>query len=264
LKTCPDVPFNARVNDRLRTVMLQRGVSTEKVADECQVDPKTVERWINPGRVPHRRHRWQTATLLGVDEAYLWPSVLEEPGRRSAAVSSELIEVYPDRASVERQTWLRLLCEARERVDVLVFAGTFIAQSNPRVAEMLAERAASGVKVRLCFGDPGTQAVQVRDDEERLRGTLASKIRASLTYFQDLPSVDGCEVRLHGSTLYASMFRYDGDMLVNPHVYGLPASANPLLHLRRLDAGGWFDRYADSFDAVWAGARPWDGYEEMS
>lgn len=142
-----------------------------------------------------------------------------------------------------------------------MFSGTFFAQTNPRVAAMLAERATAGAKVRLCFGDPTSPAVELRDREERLHGTLASKIRASLTYYQDLVGAAGCEVRLHATTLYASLFRYDNDLLVNPHIYGQPASANPLLHLRRLDAGGWFDQYAASFDAVWNTATPWDGYE---
>ncbi len=64
-------------------------------------------------------------------------------------------------------------------------------------------------------------------------------------------------MRLRDTTLYTSMFRYDDHLLVNLHIWGQPASANPLLHLRRVDASGWFDNYAQSFDAVWAGARPW-------
>jgi 8-oxo-dGTP pyrophosphatase MutT (NUDIX family) len=44
----------------------------------------------------------------------------------------------------------------------------------------------------------------------------------------------GVEIRLHATTLYASLFRYD-ETLVNPHAFGEAASANPTLHLRRLD-----------------------------
>jgi transcriptional regulator with XRE-family HTH domain len=253
------------MNERLRTVMLQRGVAPEDLAAECQVDPKTVTRWINPGRVPHRQHRWKTAKRLDVDEVYLWPSVLDsDQARRREVTQSELIQVYPDRSSVSRDTWLRFLSEARECIDVLVFSGTFFVQTNPRVATMLAERAAAGVRVRLCFGDPASQAIDIRDREEGLRGTLAAKIRASLTYYRELVDVEGCEVRLHGATLYASLFRYDDDMVVNPHVWGQPASANPVLHLRRLDGAGWFDRYAESFHAVWKTAAPWKPGEETT
>ncbi len=58
--------------------------------------------------------------------------------------------------------WLQLLAVTREQICVLVFSGTFLAQSNPHVAKMLAERAAAGVRVRLCFGAPDGQAVAVR------------------------------------------------------------------------------------------------------
>jgi hypothetical protein len=122
---------------------------------------------------------------------------------------------------------------------------------------MLAERAVSGVQVRLCFGDPGGNAVAIRGHEEGIGDTLAAKIRASLTYYRTLVPERGCEVRLHDTTLYNSLFRYDDQLLVNPHIFGQPASANPVLHLRRAAVTGWFESYADSFNAVWARARPW-------
>jgi hypothetical protein len=64
---------------------------------------------------------------------------------------------------------------------VLVFSGTFFAQSNPQVVKMLAERAAQGARVRLCFGDPGGEAVAIRGREEGIGDALSAKIRASLT-----------------------------------------------------------------------------------
>jgi hypothetical protein len=61
--------------------------------------------------------------------------------------------------------WLQLLRSATKHIDVLVFSGTFLAQTNPKIATMLIERAASGAKVRLCFGDPTGSAVAIRDKE---------------------------------------------------------------------------------------------------
>jgi hypothetical protein len=242
--------------------MVRRGVAVEDLAQECGVDPKTVERWISLGRLPHRRHRWATARRLGAEEAYLWPDVLASTvGKRGDASRAELVEIYPDRASVPRELWLRLLTEAQEGIDVLVFSGTFFAQTQPRVARMLAARVAVGVQVRMCFGDPNSEAVAVRDREEGLAGTLAAKIRASLTYYREIASVEGCEVRLHPTTLYASIFRYDDEILVNPHAYGEPASVNPTFHFRRVDGGSMFDHYLSSFERVWANAMPWLGAE---
>lgn len=240
--------------------MLRRGVTTEALAEKCRVDPKTIERWINLERVPHRKHRWRAVELLGVDETYLWPTVMEQTQLRRQAISeSELVQLYPDRAAVPREVWLHMLTNARERIDVLVMSGTFFAQMQPRVAAMLRERAASGVEVRLCFGDPGSEAVSLRDQEEGLKGALAAKIRASLTYYIPLLDTQGCEIRLHGTTLYNSIFRYDNDIFANPHAYGEPASLNPVFHLRRIDGGTLFDHYVASFDHVWKLSSPWHG-----
>ncbi|MFF8695972.1 XRE family transcriptional regulator [Streptomyces sp. NPDC002431] len=243
------------MNERLHSVLAERGVSPESLAAVCEVDPKTVGRWLG-GRVPHPRHRFRAAQHLRVEASFLWPAP-QPPSKFIPAPGSELIGTYVDRASVPRDTWLTLLQEAREQIGVLVFSGTFFAQSNPQVTRMLAARAAEGVRVRLCFGDPGGQAVTIRGNEEGIGDTLAAKIRASLTYYRSLLPEVGCEVRLHDTTLYTSLFRYDDHMLVNPHVWGRPASANPLLHLKKADGAGWFDSYAQSFEAIWAAARPW-------
>jgi hypothetical protein len=64
-------------------------------------------------------------------------------------------------------------------------------------------------------------------------------------------------MRLHSCTLYASLFRYDDEIMVNPHAFGEAASANPVLHLRRLDGGHVAALYLDSFERAWDTAKPW-------
>jgi transcriptional regulator with XRE-family HTH domain len=248
------------MNERLRTAMVRRGLAVAQLAETCAVDPKSVERWISLGRIPHRRHRWMVAHKLGVDETYLWPDLLLAANTSALQTArSEILETYPDRASVPREVWLRLLSEAQEHIDVLVFSGTFYAQTQPRIARMLTERLAAGAHVRLCFGEPNSRAVAIRDLEEGLGGTLGAKIRASLVYYRELAAADGCEIRLHGTTLYASVFRYDDEMIFNPHAWGAPASLNPAFHLRRLDGGTLFHHYSTSIERVWETAQPWLG-----
>lgn len=259
LETSRNVTQYVSVNDRLRTAMLHTGTSTEELAVHCGVDVKTAERWISPGRVPHRQHRWAAARCLGCDEDYLWPQAARSPARRAEASQSELVRLYPDRASVPRETWIRLMTGAREHVSVLVFSGTFYAQTQPKIARMISAAAGRGVQVRLCFGDPRSDAVAARDREEGLGGTLAAKICSSLTYYRQIAASGECEVRLHATTLYASLFRYDDEIMVNPHAWGEPASANPALHLRRLDGGQVAAHYMNCFERVWATARPWHG-----
>ena len=49
------------MNDALRVAMAERGLTVEALAEKVGVDPKTVGRWINPGRLPHLRHRFDVA-----------------------------------------------------------------------------------------------------------------------------------------------------------------------------------------------------------
>ena len=247
----------ATTNERLRTAMLRTGTTIDDLALCCGVDVKTVERWLSLGRVPHRANRWDAARRLGSEETWLWPQAAAP--RRDGAAQSELVRLYPDRASVPRETWLALMGGAREDIAVLVMSGTFFAQTQPKVARQLADAAARGVRVRMCFGDPSGEAVATRDREEGLGGTLAAKIRSSLTYYRQAAADGNVEVRLHACTLYASLFRYDDEIMVNPHAFGEPASANPLLHLRRLDGGQVAAHYMSSFERVWETAKMWTG-----
>jgi hypothetical protein len=114
--------------------MVRRGLAVDELAEICSVDPKSVERWISLGRVPRQKHRWTVANKVGADETYLWRDVLTGKHRRQDATQSELIDTHPDRASVPRETWLRLLSEAQEQISVLVFSGTFYAQTQPHRA----------------------------------------------------------------------------------------------------------------------------------
>lgn len=246
------------MNERLRGALLQRGLTVADLARRLDLDDKTVERWIARGRVPHRRNQRAAADILGVAPDYLWPDARHRDTYLGAkAAKSEIVGTYPDRSSVPRDVWLNLLKSATTNIDVLVFSGTFLAQTNPRIAAMLKERAAQGVQVRLCFGDPAGSAVQVRDREEGIGSTLGAKIRASLSYFTDLVDNPGCELRLHNTTLYASIFRYDSEAMINPHIWGRPASANPLLHVRDTGEEPMFRKYVESFDQVWDQATPW-------
>ncbi|MBC9717996.1 helix-turn-helix transcriptional regulator [Streptomyces sp. TRM66268-LWL] len=240
------------MNERLRTAIIERGLTLEELAEACSVDPKTVSRWVG-GRIPHRRHRWAVSQQLDRDETYLWPEQPKSPSENERPALAPFI----NRASVPRDLWLSLLRDATQQIDVLVFSGTFFAQTNPQIARMLRQRATAGVQIRLCFGDPTGQAVVTRGVEEGIGDTLAAKIRASLTYYRDLIGTPGCEIRLHDTTLYNSLFRYDDHLLVNPHIWGQPASANPILQLHRTAHTEWFESYTMSFDAVWKTARPW-------
>ncbi|WP_053042501.1 hypothetical protein [Streptomyces sp. KE1] len=84
---------------------------------------------------------------------------------------------------------------------------------------------------------------------------IESRCRLALLRYKPLLDVPGAEVRTHGTTLYNSIFRADDQMLVNAHVWGVDAYGAPVWHLRRAESETMFNRYAESFDAVWSTAR---------
>ena len=244
-------------NERLRAGLAAAGITSAGLAEQIGVDPKSVERWIQLDRVPHRVNRQKVAALLGRDEAYLWSSVATEE-RTTSTSRAELVAFYPNRGAVPAGTWETLIDEARESIDVLAFAASFLHDTISDFGPVLAARARAGVRVRLLFGDPTASSVQVRGGEEGIGDLLTSRCRLTWRYVQPVLGEPGLEARAHSTTLYASIFRFDDDLLANHHLYGAPANHSPVLHLRRLVGGRAFATYVESFDRVWANARPVD------
>ena len=84
---------------------------------------------------------------------------------------------------------------------------------------------------------------------------MAAKIRNAIVLYRRLVSVPGVEIRLHPTVLYNSIYRADGQLLVNQHTYGIPAAQAPVFCL--CDAGGEMAAlYLDSFERVWASSAP--------
>ncbi|GAA2392050.1 XRE family transcriptional regulator [Streptomyces coeruleofuscus] len=241
-------------NERLRAVMAAGGWTCESLAAKAEVDPKSVERWVNLGRVPRRRTAHKAAEALREDVYALWPALRQAKAAR--AVSPELVALYGHRADVPVSAFIDLLASARERIDVLVYAAVFLHEAYPRLNELLRERAEAGCTMRIALGDANSPNVQQRGREEKFGHGIESRCRLAVMHCQPLIGVAGVEVRTHGTTLYNSLYRADDQMLVNAHLFGVNAYAAPVWHLRRSDDGGMFDTYAASFDAVWETARP--------
>lgn len=242
-------------NDRLRDVLLTKGLTPESIAERLAVDPKTVERWITVGRTPYPRHRHAIAVMAGESETYLWPKAMPSE-RRTQVAQSEIVHVYPHRSSVPADLWDSLLERAVTYVDILVYVGMFLTE-NPNLLKALREKGENGTRIRLLFGDRNAPEIAQRSIDEGIgKSTIAAKIEHALAFFGSLAGSPGIEIRTHGTVLYNSIYRFDDEMIVNPHVYGKVASHAPALHLRRLSAGDLFTTYEDSFTAVWEPATP--------
>jgi transcriptional regulator with XRE-family HTH domain len=243
-------------NERLRAALLERGLTPAALGEEIGVDHKTVERWLT-GRVPYRRHRYAVASRLKLDEAYLWPGALSRE-QVAAASDSEVIGIYAHRSDVPRDAWEGLFGSAERDIGVLVYSGLALAEDTG-VQKILAEKARAGVRVRVLLGDPDSAQVAERGRDEGVDDAMAARIRNVLVLYRGLRASEGAEFRFHQTILYNSIYRGDDHLLVNTHIYGMPASRAPVWHLRKVAGGEIAATYLESFERVWDTAFPVPG-----
>ncbi len=243
-------------NDRLRTAVTTAGMTPSDLAAHLEVDPKTVARWISQSRAPYPKYRAQIAALVRESESYLWPEAASAAERDSAA-TSEIVRVYPHRAAIDRDAWLRLFDSARERIDLLAYAALFLPEQYPGVMDAIERKATAGTNIRLLLGKPDGIAVAQRSIEEGIGpDSIGAKIKNTLAFYKPLATAGLLDIRLHDTTLYTSIYRADDQMFANQHVYGLPAAQAPVLHLRQLPAGDFFTTFTKAFDRIWSTAEP--------
>ena len=242
-------------NERLRAVLLERGLTPTALAAVLGVDAKTIDRWITTGRSPYRRHRHDLAVYLELAEDYLWPEATSPEPTTTGVSDGEIIGVYPHRWAVPSELWRSMFDCAREEVGVLVYSGLFLSEDTG-IHRIFRAKAQQGVRVRILLGDPSSEHVAQRGDDEGVGDAMAAKIKNALVMYAPLRGVEGIEFRLHDTILYNSLYRADGQLLVNTHIYGFTAAQAPVLHLRRTEDGSMVANYLDSFDRVWDGATP--------
>lgn len=244
-------------NERLRAAILAAGLTVEDVSAQVRVDLKTVERWIgNENRRPHRATRQSLARLLDVEEVHLWPTLADDLHTKPSG-QSEVVQVFPTRSAIPYGLWLDLLAGVNDQMDVLVYSGTFLVEQF-NLLPTVRTKAADGVKFRILVGDETSSAVIQRGREEGTSGGLEGRVQLMRRYLAEISGLPNVEVRAHGVPLYNSIYRFDGQMLVNGHAYGSLAGQNPVMHLHQLPGGLMWSHYQRSFGAVWDQGIPED------
>jgi transcriptional regulator with XRE-family HTH domain len=223
-------------NLRLRERMLTVGMSSTNLAARLQVDPKTVERWINPGRNPHPAIAHRAAALLGVEVTYLWPTIYARRATPIAA-SDELVALYPGRAAVPDTLWARLLTNATRRIDII--ADLVLADLVPDLGDLLTTKASHGLPVRVVLSDPTGHT----NPADTARAALAEAIYTPLAQH-------GVTVRRYPGILATTILRADDDLLVRTAIDACPTALAPVLHLRSLTGGPLSRLYLTSLDAI--------------
>jgi hypothetical protein len=204
---------------------------------------------------PHPRHRWAVAKYLNEDEEFPWPGV-QRRSADAASANAEIIAAYPYRSEMPNSGWWELIERANRQIDLLGYTLYFLPMGYPRLIETLQQKCTNGCTIRAVIADPESRYVEDRDKEEDLAMTLIVRIDTSLKFFAPLMQCENFEMRQQDVPLYNSVFRFDDEMLVTPHLYATPGSSAPMLHLRRLGPNGMFSRFATHFDSIWATTTP--------
>ncbi|WP_282202251.1 DUF5919 domain-containing protein [Kitasatospora fiedleri] len=230
-----------------------------KLAEVCGVDGKTVNRWIvNPARVPRARHRWAACEALGEEEATLWPTAVRSALRTGP--DREVVQVFPYRSAAPASLWRSLITKAQHE---LVFAGYtnyFLWLEQANLAGALRRKALAGCRVRFLIGDPDSPVTQAREAEEGVPLTLSTRIAVTMSELQRLRDVGNVEGRFETGHVSLSVFRFDDEMIVTPILARRVGHDSPMMHLRRAQDDGMFDRFAEHVEELWGRGR--DIWEE--
>ena len=241
-------------NMRLKAALTAARLTVEDVAEKAAVDPKTVQRWIK-GRTPHPRHRWALVTLLGESEDYLWPPE-DKPAGTDITCTEEVVAAFSHRADASQARWWDLLQGARSSIDLLGYAMLHLPEQHPDLMALLRRKGSAACRIRIALADPDSEEAARRDAEEGLDGGLLARIRTSAKYFGELGDCENVVMRFHSTPMYNSIFRFDDQMLVTPHIFATPGSKAPMIQLRKRKAGGVFDGFAQHFEDIWTIAVP--------
>ncbi|MFE4174476.1 XRE family transcriptional regulator [Streptomyces sp. NPDC056909] len=236
------------------------GLSPRRLAVEAGVTAKTIERWLADAElVPHARNREDACRALGVDEEMLWPRAIT--ARVKTGYDRELVHSYPYRSACPSQVWNDLVAGVGENLYLCGYTNYFFFTQLPTFSDTLLRKVEAGCKVRFLLGDPDGEVTRQRERIEDVALTVSTRIRITLENLSRLGSPEGLEVRYSApedavNHVSLSVFRFDDDALVTPHLARLVGHDSPLLHLRRHGDGGMFGRFAEHAEELWANGVP--------
>ena len=243
------------MNEALKEAIARAALSEQELAARCEVDLKTVERWIaQDGRIPHPRHRRTVASALGVEAEMLWPDTI----RRNVKTGPdrEIVSVYPRRSDCPKSVWQSLITGATQDITLAGYTSYFLWLDLPNLRSALARKAESGCTVRFLLGDPDSEVTRRREVLEAVPLTITTRINVTLDELAKTGPVPGIEARFTDEHLSMSLWRFDDNMIIATHLHHAVGHDSPHLHIQRCQDGGIFDRYAWHLSELWKSARP--------
>ncbi|MFD3488502.1 hypothetical protein [Streptomyces sp. NPDC058665] len=168
----------------------------------------------------------------------------------------EIVAAYPYRNACPTSVWARLIDGASTNITFAGYTNYFVWQEHPRLRERLTAKAASGCGVRFLVGDPDSEVTRRREAVEGVPLTVGTRIRITLDALSKIDGGAGVDARFSDDHIALSVFIFDDEMLVTPHLSSLLGHESPMLRLRRLGDDGLYDRFAGHVAALWEAGRP--------
>ncbi|MFF8711920.1 XRE family transcriptional regulator [Streptomyces sp. NPDC015184] len=189
----------------------------------------------------------------------LWPSVVKE--RIKTGTDREIVHSYPYRSACPSTAWAGLVRSARSEITLCGFTNYFFWTQLPNFSGLLKEKAAAGCRIRFLLGDPDGEVTRQREVIEDVPLTVSTRILMTLGELAKIGPLDGLEARYSAAEdavnhVSLSVFRFDSEALVTPHLARLVGHDSPLLHLRRQGDGGMFSRFAEHAEELWSRGAP--------
>ncbi len=232
-------------NESLKNALQSAGLQPDDLAEQIEVDVKTVRRWLYGAR-PYPRHRTRIAHALHTPELELWPELTpdREDDQAPAPVrpGRDLIAIYPTRDHPAAPDPELILHDAKHHVDLLIPTFRSLAMTR-ELPQLLIAKARAGCAVRvLTTRRPVETPEPIAKEVDQLLNTLLDE-GAALRAIQTTYTVN-------------TIIRADDLMLVTLYHYPLTPAQSPCLHLRKQAAGDLFDQYLAHLEAVWPHAKP--------
>ncbi|MDF2272379.1 XRE family transcriptional regulator [Streptomyces coacervatus] len=189
----------------------------------------------------------------------IWPKAVKE--RIKTGGDREIVQSYPYRSACPSTVWSELTENSTEELFFSGYTNYFLWTTIPDFSGLLRRKAHEGCRIRFLTGDPNGEVTRQREAIEDVALTVSTRIRMTLESLKKLEGVEGIESRFSSAQdavnhVSLSVFRFDSEALVTPHLARLVGHDSPLLHLRSMGEGGMFSRFSEHAEELWSRGVP--------
>nr|WP_240508957.1 helix-turn-helix domain-containing protein [Streptomyces agglomeratus] len=243
------------MNTALRRAMADKKMSARQLAQRVGVSQKSVERWLADAEwAPYPARRADVSETLGVPEEMLWPRAVKSAIKTGP--DREIVSVYPYRSACPSSVWAQLVDDAKKEIFFAGYTNYFVFLEQPAFHLTLREKARQGVRIRFLLGDPEGAVTRQREAIEDNALSVSTRIRITLENLAKVGPIEGVEARYSApedamNHVGLSVFRFDDNAMVTPHLARLVGHDSPMMHLRHREKNGMFDRFAEHAEELW-------------